>query len=57
MLATLDHGDTVLVPGSYPIRHLWRRYRRGAGTFGSRGRGGFLQRAGRAIYSRYEDRK
>ncbi len=52
MLATLDHGDTVLVPNpSYPI-HIY-----GAVIAGAQVRsvplveGGFLQRAG-ARYSR-----
>ncbi|VEB56358.1 aminotransferase [Salmonella enterica subsp. enterica] len=53
MLATLDHGDTVSgAEPQLPDSYLWRRYRRGAGAFGSIGRGGgFLQRAG-ARYSR-----
>jgi alanine-synthesizing transaminase len=37
MLATLDHGDTVLVPNpSYPI-HIYGAVIAGAGAFGAAG--------------------
>ncbi len=55
MLATLDAVirywcRTLFSPNSY----LWRRYRRGAGAFGSIGRGGgFLQELERAIRESY----
>ncbi len=59
MLATLDHGDTVLVPNpSYRFAHLWRRYRRGAGAFGFRIGGGWISstRLERAIRESYRNR-
>nr|AUN36367.1 hypothetical protein [uncultured bacterium] len=48
MLATLDHGDTVLVPNpSYPIHIYGAVICRGAGTLSAAGgRCRFLQRTG-----------
>ncbi len=48
MLATLDHGDTVLVPNpELPDPYLWRGDCRGAGTLSAAGgRCRFLQRTG-----------